>query len=160
MIKTVYIETTIPSYYYETRKDNKSVAWREITRHWWKKFKLFYQPVCSDAVRIELEEGKHPNKYRKLALLDSVEYLDYLPIIDDIVISYIENKLVPEEFGGDAYHLAIASYYDIDFLLTWNCQHLANPNKFKHMHIINTKLKLNTPIICTPEQLLTDYKEV
>jgi hypothetical protein len=66
---------------------------------------------------------------------------------------------VPEDAGGDAYHLAIASYYEIDFLLTWNCRHLANPNKFKHMSIINGRLNLHTPILCTPEQLMTDYQE-
>ncbi len=46
----------------------------------------------------------------KISLLNKVEYLDYLPIIDDIVVSYIENKVVPVEAGGDAYHLALASY--------------------------------------------------
>ena len=59
------------------------------------------------------------------------------------------------EYGGDAFHLAYASYYDIDFLMTWNCNHLANPNKFHHMRVINGRLGLYTPIICTPDQLLS-----
>jgi predicted nucleic acid-binding protein len=159
MKRTVYIETSVAAYYYETREGVKIQAWRETTRQWWKRYSHLYQLVTSDAVLVELEAGDHPQKKRKLALLDNVERLAVLPIIDDIVSSYIENKVVPDDAGGDAYHLAMASFYDIDFLLTWNCKHLANPNKFKHIHVINTRLELSTPILCTPEQLVTHYQE-
>jgi predicted nucleic acid-binding protein len=159
MLKTVYIETSIPSYYYESRPGVKFAAWREITREWWKTYRHFYQVVTSDAVFVELTEGDHPHKQQKLSLLDEIEFIDHVPVLDDIVTAYVENKLVPEDAGGDAYHLAIASYYEIEFLLTWNCRHLANPNKFKHLRVINSRLKLHTPILCTPEQLMTDYQE-
>lgn len=155
MIKSVYIETTIPSYYYETRTDHKSVAWREITYKWWNTYKKFYQAVTSDFVFLELEKGKHPNQKKKINLLDVIEILEPLPIINDIVEIYIKNSLIPKEYGGDAFHLAYASYYAIDFLLTWNCAHLANPNKFHHFNAINSTLSLKTPILCTPEQLLS-----
>ena len=62
MKKSVYIETTIPSYYYETRQDVKSVAWREITKEWWKKYRNYYLLVCSEIVLIELERGSHSPK--------------------------------------------------------------------------------------------------
>jgi predicted nucleic acid-binding protein len=159
MRKSVYIETTIPSYYYETRKGAKFVAWREITRRWWKAYRHFYEVVTSDAVFAELNAGNHPLQERKLALLDDLEFIEHVPVLESIIEAYVENRLVPEDALGDAYHLAIASYYEVDFLLTWNCRHLANPNKFAHMHVINTRLNLHTPILCTPEQLLTDYKE-
>ena len=159
MQKTVYIETTIPSYYYEFRSGTKFAAWREITRQWWKTYRQFYQAVTSDAVFIELSEGNHPHKQQKLSLIEELEFVEHVPVLDNIVAVYIENKLVPEDAAGDAYHLAIASYYEIEFLLTWNCRHLANPNKFKHIHVINSGLSLHTPILCTPEQLMTDYQE-
>jgi predicted nucleic acid-binding protein len=159
MRKTVYIETSILSYYYETRSGLKFAAWREITREWWKTYRHFYQTVTSDAVFAELNEGEYPHKQQKLSLIDNLEFIEHVPILDTIVTVYVENKLVPEDAGGDAYHLAIASYYEIDFLLTWNCRHLANPNKFKHIHIINSRLNIHTPILCTPEQLMTDYQE-
>ena len=149
MRKTVYIETSILSYYFETRPGLKFAAWREITREWWKTYRHFYQAVTSDAVFVELNEGDHPYKQQKLSLIDNLEFIEHVPILDDIVSAYIGNKLVPEDAGGDAYHLAIAS----------NCRHLANPNKFKHIHVINRRLNIHTPILCTPEQLMTDYQE-
>lgn len=156
MKKSVYIETTIPSYYFETREGVKFVAWREITREWWLNFRCFYEPVCSDVVLYELEQGNHPSQAEKISLLSDIDRLEYTPVIDEIVDEYIKHNLVPKEYGGDAYHLAYASYYEISFLMTWNCNHLANPNKFHHMHVINGRLGLHTPIICTPEQLLTE----
>jgi hypothetical protein len=156
MKRTVYIETSIPSFYHETRKDAISVAWREVTRSWWDSQRRFYQVVTSDVVRVELEEGKHPYQKDKIALISGLEMLDYVPFIDEIADVYIRNKLVPAETGGDAYHLAFASYYAVDFLLTWNCSHLANPNKFGHIRAVNERLRLPTPILCTPEQLLSE----
>ncbi len=59
---------------------------------------------------------------------------------------YIENFLMPRGLLGDAIHLAYSSYYKVDFLLTWNCNHLANANKEQHIRIVNNKLNLSTPI--------------
>jgi hypothetical protein len=159
MKRSVYLETTIPSYYYETRKEAKSVAWREITREWWTKYKRCYNAVSSDVVIYELERKTHPMQKEKLEIMNTVERLPYVSAIDDIADEYIGHMLVPKEFVGDGYHLAYASYYGINFLLTWNCDHLANANKFQHIHIINTRLGISTPIICTPEQLLTKSEE-
>jgi hypothetical protein len=155
MRRKVYIETTIPSYYYEFRKDVRSIAWREITREWWSKYKRYYYALSSEMVIFELERGRHPHQHEKLVLMKDVERLPYSPVIDDIVEEYIGHKLMPREYAGDGYHLAYASYYSVDFLVTWNCQHLANPNKFQHLRVINGRLGLETPVICTPEQLLT-----
>ena len=159
MRRKVYIETTIPSYYYETRKDVKSAAWRQITREWWSKYRRYYDTLSSEMVIFELERGRHPEQREKLALLKDVECLTHLPAIDDIVEAYIAHKLMPREFAGDGYHLAYASYYGIDFLMTWNCQHLANPNKFQHLNIINERLGLRMPVICTPEQLFSKSED-
>jgi len=63
---------------------------------------------------------------------------------------------MPRVLKGDALHLAYASFYKMDFLLTWNCNHLANANKKQHISIINTRLKLFTPEIVTPSQLFTE----
>jgi hypothetical protein len=60
---------------------------------------------------------------------------------------------------GDAVHLAYASYYKMDFLLTWNCSHLANANKKDHIRRINAMLNLPTPEIITPLELFQEEKD-
>ena len=69
---------------------------------------------------------------------------------------YLANNLMPKTLSGDAIHLAVSSFYKIDFLLTWNYKHLANANKRQHIRIINTRLGLFTPEIITPLELLSE----
>jgi uncharacterized protein YjbI with pentapeptide repeats len=64
--------------------------------------------------------------------------------------------LMPKGAAGDEFHLACASFHKIDYLLTWNCNHLANANKEKHIRVVNTKLGLFTPVIVTPIQLFKE----
>jgi hypothetical protein len=155
MKNTVFIESTIPSYYYETRKTAQAITWRDATRKWWKEYKHYYQVVSSAFVIRELEEGTHPRQKDKIDLVkNGVELLAYVPAIKDIAELYIKNQLMPAEEIGDAFHLAFASYYNVDFLLTWNCAHLANPNKYRHIEFINKTLGLETPYLCTPIELL------
>ena len=66
---------------------------------------------------------------------------------------YIKEKLMPAAVGGDATHLAFASFYRFEYLLTWNCVHLANGNKRRHLEVINGRLKLPVPQILTPLEL-------
>jgi hypothetical protein len=61
---------------------------------------------------------------------------------------------MPRDPAGDALHLALASYNKCEFLLTWNCQNLANPGKFHHIRIVNNLLGLGVPVLTTPAQFL------
>jgi hypothetical protein len=64
--------------------------------------------------------------------VQDLSLIDIEPEIAEIVKFYIQNQVMPNDPLGDALHLAIASYHKCDFLLTWNCRHLANANKFGH----------------------------
>src|SRR5437667_4765142 len=130
MNRRVYIETTIPSFYYEVRTEADMVARRAWTREWWDKRRSDFDVVASEAVIDELENGTFPQRDEALRLLDAVPLLDIDAAIGDIVEAYIKHQLMPAEPAGDALHLAIASFHKCDFLLTWNCRHLANANKF------------------------------
>ncbi len=76
------------------------------------------------------------------------------PAVAEIVEAYIRHKVMPGDPGGDALHLALASYHKCDFLVTWNCLHLANANKFGHIRRVNTLLGLFVPALVTPLELL------
>ncbi|MCC5847294.1 MAG: type II toxin-antitoxin system VapC family toxin [Verrucomicrobia bacterium] len=153
-MKTVYIETTIPSFYHETREEPMFAAMRQWTRDWWADDKINYQSFTSDAVINEIESGNHPEKPQKLALMENIELLAINWEIEEIVEVYISNYLMPKDELGDALHLAIASYHKMDFLLTWNCKHLANANKRDHIRRINERLKIFTPELVTPYELI------
>ncbi len=154
-MKKIYIETTIPSFYYEGRLSSEMQSRKNWTRDWWNNYSTDYDLYSSEAVFEELENGNHPNKNNKLELLNKVKLLPFELDIANIVEVYINEKVMPKDATGDALHLAIASFYKCDFLLTWNCKHIANANKFEHIRIVNTKLGLFTPVLITPLELLT-----
>lgn len=154
MIKYVYIETSIPSFYYNIRTDAKNVARTHWTQQWWDIERNNYELVTSSAVIQELSQGDHPNKTQKMALVKDLPLLQLNQEIAEIVEVYINQLVMPTDPTGDALHLAAASYYKIDILLTWNCQHIANAKKFDHILRINTKLGLFTPLLITPLNLL------
>ena len=150
----VYIETTIPSFYFETRRDPKSLARRRWTREWWEHAAERYQVVSSAAVVEELRTGEYPSKVKCLSFVEPVRLLPVVPEIIEIVDTYIGRRVMPADPRGDALHLALASYHKCDFLLTWNCRHLANANKFGHIRRINARLNLAVPELVTPLELL------
>ena len=159
MKKVVYIETTIPNFYHESRTEPEMVARRNWTREWWDYQRKHYQLVTSIAVLDELDNGDYPNKEQIISLLDDVPILDISTELIDIIDTYIKRKLMPSDTRGDALHLAVASFHGCDFLLTWNCKHLANANKFTHIRRINTLLGLYVPALITPFELLSWEEE-
>lgn len=151
----VYIETTIPSFYYEVRDDATMVARRQWTREWFDVARDADEMVTSAAVLEELERGNFPGREGAIQMVEDLTPLQITPSVLNIVREYIVQKLMPADPSGDALHLAVASYYDCDFLLaTWNCKHLANANKFDRIARINGILNLTVPKLVTPLELI------
>lgn len=150
----VYIETSIPSFYFEVRTEPEMVARREWTRLWWSQCHENYEVVSSEAVLVELAGGDFPGQSQALELVSQVPLLAIEEPIMEIVEAYIKHKLMPSDPLGDAFHLAITSYHGCDFLLTWNCKHIANANKFSHIRRVNALLGIYCPSLVTPLELL------
>ena len=150
----VYIETSIPSFYYEIRTEPEMAARREWTRQWWDEVRDDYMLATSVAVLDELYGGDYPNKDRAIELLSDLPLVSVEPEIAEIVRTYIQHKVMPSDPVGDALHLALASFHKCDFLLTWNCRHLANANKFGHIRRVNAMLGLYIRLLVTPLELL------
>lgn len=151
MAKTrVYVETTIPSFYHEARTTPEIVVRRVWTRRWWAGAPNHHELVTSEAVLDELGGGPPEHHSAWLALVRDLPLLSIDAAVAEIVVAYIRHQLMPAAPGGDALHLALASYHKCDFLVTWNCRHLANANKFGHIRRVNTMLGL----FVTPLELL------
>jgi predicted nucleic acid-binding protein len=106
-----------------------------------------------------LSFGNYPKKIEILKFIEPLRVLERSLDLERVVAVYIENFVMPKSLVGDAIHLAYASYYGIDYLLTWNCNHLANARKWKHIKVINGRLGLSTPEIVTPLNLVEEINE-
>src|SRR5213593_1782294 len=150
----VYIETSIPSFYFEVRTEPEMVARQQWTRQWWDQRRHEYILTTSIPVLDELGAGDYPGKEDALSLVKDLSLVPIDEAIGDIVQAYIQHKVMPKDPVGDALHLALASYHKCDFLLTWNCNHLANANKFGHIRRVNMMLGLYVPLLVTPLEML------
>ncbi|MCY4403061.1 MAG: type II toxin-antitoxin system VapC family toxin [Candidatus Poribacteria bacterium] len=158
MQKRIYIETTIPSSYYTLRTDEESIVRQKLTRQWWDDYAELFILTSSTAVIEEIEEGRKQITLDRLALLNDIEIFEPTVEIVQIAQVYIERLIMPHEPKGDALHLAIATFHQVDAMLTWNCAHLANPNKFVLIARINQELGLSTPALTTPLDYLGETK--
>jgi len=147
----VYIETTIPSYYCDTRGSLEGEIAR--TRQWWDEQRGDYECFISLVVLDELSAGEYSTKAACLALVAELPLLDVLPEVVDIAEAYRARRLMPKDPAADAVHLALASYYRMEYLLTWNCRHLANANKARHLEALNVQMGLGVPLLVTPHLL-------
>ncbi len=148
---SVYIETTIPSYYATTRTGMDRDV--ERTREWWERERTQYHCFISPVVIDELSEGDYPTKVACLRLIDTLDVLAVREEVVDIALAYQTAKVMPAPPIRDALHVALACFYRMDYLLTWNCRHIANAAKYRHLQVINARLGLATPQIITPHML-------
>jgi predicted nucleic acid-binding protein len=159
MRKQIYIDTTIPSFYHEIRTDAESVYKRNVTRGWWDTESHKYDIFISDLVWEEIERGNYPTKQELIEFISDIPILEPAEELLAIVQTYLQNQVMPSRDIGDAFHLAYASFYKMDYLLTWNCKHLANANKTQYIRLTNISLGLFIPMIVIPEQLFMQESE-
>ena len=154
MKKTVYLDTTIPSYYYDERESIR--AFIDITKQWWNNERQHHDLLTSETTIAEINSGNYPRKKEIIELIREIEILEINKEIENIVEVYIKELVMPKGAPGDAFHLACASFYKVDYLLTWNCNHLANANKKQHIQMVNSRLSLFIPQIITPLELFIE----
>jgi len=154
MKERVYLDSTIPSYYFEERDSLRLFS--DITRDWWDEMSQEYGLYISEEVLREVSLGEYPNRQKVVQFTSQIAMLESVPAIANTTEFYIQNKVMPNSLIGDAFHLAYASFYGLEYLLTWNCNHLANANKKKHIRVINVRLGLGTPEIVTPLELFKE----
>ena len=154
MSALIYVETSIPSFYHETRPEAQFQARQEWTRQWWNVARTRDRLVTSAAVIAELRLAPEPKRSSGLALLEPLQLLAASPEVDELVAAYLAHKLMPREAAGDARHLALATFHRCDVLATWNCRHIANVNKQAHIRTVNAALGFPTPALVTPLELL------
>ncbi len=127
---------------------------------WWDRFSNGYEVVTSEAVVDEIERGAFPQKEKALQFVSMIPTIQIRQEMLATVETYVRHHVMPNAPSGDALHLAIASHHKCDFLLTWNCRHLANANKFLHIRQVNMMLGLFCPTMVTPLELLGGNEEV
>lgn len=147
----IYIESTIPSYYCDSRSELATDIAR--THEWWDQEREAYECFISAIVLEELSAGQYPTQDACLALVADLALLDINQEVLEVADIYRMRGLMPRNPTADALHVALATCYRMDYLLTWNCRHLANVNKARRLEELNERMGLSTPRLITPHQI-------
>jgi len=157
MAQRVYIETTIISYLAAWPSRDTVVAGRQVlTRCWWEGRRQTFELVISELVVQESLAGDADAAARRMDLLRGVPSLEVSPTAVVLANTIVNRGLIPEEYSEDALHLAICAVNGVDYLLTWNCRHLANAIRRDRLGALIEDEGYGAPVICTPEELMED----
>ncbi len=155
MSETVYIETSILGYL--TTRPSRNlilVANAEITREWWETRRSFFDLYISQAVINEVAKGDVEIASRRLEMVNGIPLLEINQSVLDLAEQFLERSNLPAKADVDALHIAVATIHRMDYLLTWNCKHIANAQIQKKLAEISFYFSYELPIICTPNELL------
>lgn len=151
---TVYIETSITGYL--TARWRDAVIFRarqELTRRWWNERRSSYDLVTSQLTLDEAGAGDETAAAERIELLQGIPVLVSTdPRIDSIADDLLAAHLLPAKARSDAEHVAIAAVHAIDYLLTWNCKHIANAAILPKVYRLLADSGYWPPLIITPEE--------
>ena len=150
MKQSLYLETSVIGAYL----DNGEPFRRDMTIRWWEHELSEYRAYVSILVRRELECLAKPHRDSYLNLIKDLEQLDLPEEAAILAEGYISRGIFKRKFIGDALHVALASVYKIDYLVTWNFGHVANVRKQARIRLFNTAAGFYVPMIVTPEFLV------
>lgn len=151
MSESVYIETTVPSYYHNGRPGLANDIAR--TREWWDEELEQYVCFVSTVVLDELREGDYPTRNACLELVRGLKVLEVTSAVVEVAQAYQESRLMPRPPSADALHVALATVHGTSFLLSWNCRHIVNVSKMDRLTELNRRLGYLTPRLVTPHML-------
>ena len=157
MKQRVYVETTIVSYLSARRsRDLVMAAHQELTREWWETRSGDFQLLVSELVRDEVAEGDREASATRVAAIGNIPILRISELAVSLAEELVSKGPIPPEAAADALHIAIAAVNGVDFLVTWNCRHLANATLRGRIEAMVEDAGYGCPVICTPEELMED----
>ena len=154
MKRKIYIETSVISYL--TARPSKTIvgaAHQQLTLAWWMQ-RSEYELFISQAVWQECAAGDADAAQKRIAALEGISVLSVTEDMMRMAQSIIAQGIIPLKAIEDAIHIAVSTLHRVDFLLTWNCRHIANPVIQEKIASYLEQQGLFLPIICTPEELL------
>jgi len=152
---TVYLETTIPSYLASRPAQDLVLAGEQLLTHeWWEKRRADFVLLVSGYVLDEAQRGDVEAAQRRLDFIGSLKELEITQASIELTQTIIASPVFPVNADVDAAHIAICCVHEVDFMLTWNCRHIANAQLLRSLSKVIEDNGYRLPTICTPIELM------
>jgi hypothetical protein len=150
---TVYLDTNIIASYWYEGTDILALGRRVTTREWWETERSHFAIWASSVTEDELEAGRYPRQRDALAMARRLRFLALPTRVREFAEQLIAEHVVPDSKPGDALQMAIAAVHRMDYLLTWNYAHLANPIAQGHLETACEQAGWRAPFLVSPETM-------
>ena len=155
MSETVYIETSILGYLTaRSTRDLIVAANIEMTRNWWESRRNDFTLYISQAVLTETAQGEAEIATQRLEIARNFPLLELNQDVEALAEQFLSRSNLPAKANVDAIHIAAATVHGMNYLLTWNCKHIANAQMQRKLAEISLDSGYQLPILCTPYELL------
>jgi len=152
-----YIETTIVSYLVaRPSRDLVLSAHQQVTREWWENERVHYHCIASEEVAREAMLGDTGMAQARIKVLADVQIVGITAEVEAMAATFMATGALPPTMRPDATHLAAATLSGADYLLTWNCRHLANAHVLRRLQKEAERRGWQLPGVCTPLELMGD----
>jgi hypothetical protein len=152
---TVYIETSIIGYLaMRPSRDLLTASNQQLTRDWWDNHRAKYEVLISRFVLDECSAGDPTAAQERLVFLQGLPKLDVSEKVDALAEALVKDVPLPAKAAVDAYHISVAAVNGVEYLLTWNCTHIANASLRHSIEDICRDMGCEPPVICTPQELM------
>ena len=154
-----YVETSVISYLTaQPSRDLVLAAHQEVTREWWSGRERF-ELLVSEAVLEEIGRGDAAAAARRVAAIDGIAVLAVTGPARALARAFLQAAAMPSKAAIDAAHVAIATTHGVDFLVTWNCTHIANAAVREKIEAVCRAAGFRPPVICTPLELQVEEEQ-
>ncbi len=152
---TVYLETTVIGHLVGRLHPDPTVAGKQIsTREWWATAADRFQLFASKLVVDECSGGDALAATERLSALDKLDFIVVNAEAETLAQQLISGHALPSTELRDALHISLAAVFGIEYLVTWNFKHIANPSTRSSIEAICREAGYEPSIICTPEALM------
>jgi predicted nucleic acid-binding protein len=151
----VYVETSVLSYLAaRPSRDLLTAAHQQVTHEWWGLARKRFALCASELVAAEAHKGDPEAAARRLEFIKGVPLLDLNEDVRSLAGDYQKRSGLSPDARVDLMHVALAVVHAIDYLVTWNCAHIANDHVIRRIADVNREQGRFMPVIVTPEVFL------
>jgi predicted nucleic acid-binding protein len=155
LTESVYLETTFISYLVgRPSRDLLVAGHQQATQDWWTNRRGDFDCYVSQVVIDEASSGDPDEIQKRMTVIANLPVLEVTQDAESLTHAILAIGVIPPRALRDAAHIAVAAVHEVDYLLTWNCKHLANAQITRRIAMTCDRLGYRMPIICTPEELM------
>lgn len=140
-------------------RDLLQAARQQTSKDWWELKRHQHELFTSEIVLAEIGDGEAVMAQLRLGVMNGIKLLQVTDDAEALTRRILDSGLLPLDADRDAAHIALATIYEMDILLSWNCRHIANASIQARLRRLAEQMGFALPVLCTPDEMTGELYE-